>query len=240
MIDDKKKIMLFPISESVRKKYEAIKTATHVFLVGLTGGIASGKTTVAQFLEDLGSVIIDFDILARNVVKPGGKAWQDVVDFFGQGVLFENGELNRKKMSEIVFSEPEKRRALEGFIHPAIADEFVGEVERAASEDNRAIIQVVVPLLIEGRMQELFDTTVVVYTPRERQVQRLMERDGISRERAVGILDAQMPIDEKVGYADFVIDNQGSIDETKTQVQNLWHKLKEQQKDVIKKTRKAF
>jgi dephospho-CoA kinase len=231
---DKKKVMLFPISEDVRERYEAIKATSNVLLIGLTGGIASGKSTVAYFLKNLGSVVIDFDILARNAVRPGGKAWHEIVEFFGEGVLLENRELDRKKISGIVFSDPEKRKKLEGFTHPAIADEFVREVGRIAFDDNNAIIQVVVPLLIEGGMQELFHATVVVYISREKQIQRLMARDGISADLALSILNAQMPIDEKIGYADFVIDNEESLEETKRQVQNLWAKLREHQRDAAK------
>jgi dephospho-CoA kinase len=230
----KKKVMLFPISETVRERYEAIKAANNVLLIGLTGGIASGKSTVANFLKNLGSEVIDFDILARKAVSPGQKAWYEVVDFFGEGVLLENRELDRKKISGIVFSDPEKRKKLEGFIHPAIADEFIREVGRIAFEDNNAIIQAVVPLLIEGGMQELFHATVVVYLPREKQIQRLMARDGVSRDGAIDILNAQMPIDEKIGYADFVIDNEESLEETKRQVQALWAKLRKRQREAAK------
>lgn len=222
-------VMLFPISKAAREKYEAIKAERKILIIGLTGGIASGKSTIAQFLKELGGVIIDFDILAREAVRPGAKAWRQIVEFFGEGVLLDNRELDRKKISEIVFSDSEKRKTLEGFTHPAIAEEFVREVERISSEKNNSLVFAVVPLLIEGRMQELFHAIAVVYIPREKQIERLMQRDGITRDRAIGILSAQMPIDEKIGYADFVIDNEESLEETKRQVQNFWGKLLERQ-----------
>jgi dephospho-CoA kinase len=226
-----KKEMLFPISKEAREKYEAIKADKKVFIVGLTGGIASGKSTVAQFLKELGGVIIDFDILARKAVRPGEKAWRQIVESFGEGVLLDNRELDRKKISQIVFSDSEKRKRLEGFTHPAIAEEFVREVERISSVENNPLIFAVVPLLIEGVMQELFHAIAVVYIPGEKQIERLIQRDGITRARAIGILRAQMPIDEKIGYADFVIDNEESLEETKRQVQNFWGKLLERRKE---------
>lgn len=230
-----KKPMMFPISKEARERYEAIKTESKLLLIGLTGGIASGKSTVAQFLKEEGGVIVDFDILARNVVRPGEKAWRQIVDFFGEGVLLAGRELDRKRLSEIVFSDSQKRKKLESFTHPAIAEEFVREIERIASEKNDSIVVAVVPLLIEGGMQELFHSVAVVHIPREKQAQRLMERDGITIDRALEILSAQMPIEEKLGYADFIIGNEGSLEETKRQVQGFWAGLRAQQKAVDKK-----
>jgi dephospho-CoA kinase len=227
-----KKEMLFPISKEAREKYEAIKADKKVLIVGLTGGIASGKSTVAQFLKELGGVIIDFDILARQAVRPGEKAWRQIVEFFGEGVLLDNKELDRKKISRIVFSDPDKRKRLEGFTHPAIAEEFVREVEKTSSEENKSLIFAVVPLLIEGGMQRLFHAIAVVYIPGEKQIERLIQRDGITRDRAIGILSAQIPIDEKIGFADFVIDNEESLEETKRQVQNLWDRLLDRQRGM--------
>jgi dephospho-CoA kinase len=231
MSHDKKGERIFPIPKDVREKYEAIKAGNKVLLVGLTGGIASGKTTVARMLEQMGGVIIDFDILARQAVKPGQKAWSEIVDYFGDDILLENRELDRKKISEIVFPDSEKRKRLEGFTHPAIGEEFVKEVDRIASQKRDDIIEAVVPLLIECSMQDLFHAIIVVYIPREKQVQRLIERDGITGEMALNIINAQMPIDEKIKYADFVIDNNGSLSEAERQVQSLWDKLKEKQRD---------
>jgi dephospho-CoA kinase len=233
-MSSKKKAMLFPISKEDREKFEKFKSQGRLLLVGLTGGIASGKSTVAQFLKEEGGVIVDFDILARNVVRPGEKAWRGIVEFFGEGVLLADRELDRKRLSEIVFSDNEKRKKLEGFTHPAIAGEFVKEVEKIASEKKGAIVFAVIPLLVEGGMQELFHSVVVVHVPGEKQVQRLMDRDGITKGRALAILKAQMPIEEKLGYADFVIENDGSLEETKRQVKGLWAGLGAQQKAVDK------
>ena len=199
-------------------------------LLGVTGGIASGKSTVARMLEELGAPIIDFDLLSRTVVEPGKPAWQDIVSFFGEQVLLPDQTLDRKKLSEIVFRDMEKRKKLEGFTHPRIYQEFVRMVKEYSAGDPKAIIQVGIPLLIEANLQSLFHKLLLVYVPQETQIRRLMERDQISREMAQSILAAQLPIDEKRAYADYLIDNSGPLEETKKQVQEVWEKLKEFQK----------
>lgn len=199
---------------------------TNSLLLGLTGGIASGKTTVANMLRDMGSHLIDFDILARQVVEPGKPAWKDIVDYFGRQVLRANEHLDRKKLSKTVFQDPGKRTRLERFTHPRIFEEFVDQATRIINEDPCAIIQAVMPLLIETNLVHLFHKIVVVYIPREKQIERLIRRDGITREEAAEILEAQLAIDEKVEYADFVIHNEGSINETEKEVKDLWKELK--------------
>jgi dephospho-CoA kinase len=224
--------MIFPIASEDREKYESIKTCGKVLLVGLTGGIASGKSTVAGFMKDLGGEVIDFDILARQVVSPGENAWIRIVQYFGEEILLDNREINRKKLSAIVFNDSEKRKALEGFTHPAIGEAFVQEVEKASQKKEVAIIGVV-PLLIECTMQELFHSITLVYIPRDKQIDRLVERDGITRDRAIDIINAQMPIDSKIDHANFVINNSGSIEETNIQVKGVWKKLIESRNQLI-------
>lgn len=199
-------------------------------LLGVTGGIASGKTSVANMLEEMGAPIIDFDVLAREVVKPGKPAWKEIVAYFGEHILFEDGNLNRKLLSRIVFKDEEKRRKLEGFTHPRIADEFTKQANDITANHPNAIIQVVVPLLIEANMQGIFHKILLVYVPRETQIERLILRDGITREEAESILAAQLDIDEKVGYADFVIRNQGSLEDTRKQAEELWEELEKIQR----------
>jgi dephospho-CoA kinase len=199
-------------------------------LLGVTGGIASGKTTVANMLRELGAPIIDFDLIARLVVEPGKPAWKEIVEYFGKQVLKKDNSLDRKKVSKIVFRDMEKRKKLEGFTHPRIHEEFVKQVDEIAKKNPNAIIQVAIPLLIELNLQYMFHKTLVVYIPQEKQIERLIERDGISEDEAKNILKAQLPIDEKVGYADFVINNEKSLEETKRQVEDLWQTLKRLQK----------
>jgi len=221
------------MKDNIIKTLKKIVERAPILLVGLTGGIASGKSTVANMLEEMGAYSIDFDILARRVVEPGRPAWENVVDYFGRHILQDKSDIDRKRLSEIVFQDSEKRKKLEGFIHPPIAGEFIKEVDGIASNDPNAIIQAVVPLLVEVGMQSLFHKIVVVFIPREKQIERLIERDGISKENAINILNSQMDIDDKIGLADFVIYNENSLEETKKQVNDLWDTLKDLQKAGI-------
>ncbi len=198
-------------------------------LLGVTGGIASGKTTVARMLEELGAPMIDFDVLSRVVVEPGKPAWEKIVTYFGEQILQEDKTLNRKALSEMVFRDPEKRKKLESFTHPRIHEEFARRVKQIMKADTGAIIQGVVPLLIEANLQSLFHKLVLVYIPEEMQIRRLMEREPISRETALQILKSQLAIEEKRKYADYIVDNSGSLEETRRQVEALWIQLKKLQ-----------
>ena len=201
------------------------------FLLGVTGGIASGKSTVAHMLEELGAPVIDTDVLAREVVEPGKPAFRAIVDYFGRQVLQEDGALDRKKISGIVFKDIEKRRKLEGLIHPRITEVVSSRLDAILEKDPNAIIQVVVPLLIETNQQQRYHSILVVYVPEQVQIQRLVERDHITREAAANILKAQLPIDEKVAHADFVIHNDKTMEETREQVRDLWKRLKALQQE---------
>jgi dephospho-CoA kinase len=195
-------------------------------LLAVTGGIATGKSTVSRILKELGAPLIDFDLLARQVVEPRKPAWKEIVEYFGEEVVQEDGRIDRKRLSEIVFQDVEKRRKLESLTHPRIFEEFHRQVKEIASKDPDAIIQAGIPLLIELDLQPRFDKVLLVYAPRETQIDRLMKRDRISREAAMNILRAQMPIDEKLRLADFVIHNDGSLEETRRQVEAVWQELK--------------
>lgn len=209
----------------------ALSKKNESLLLGVTGGIASGKTAVANMLEERGAPIIDFDVLARKVVEPGKPAWKEIVAYFGDRILLEDHSLDRKKLSRIVFKDPEKRMKLESITHPKIGEEFSLQVSGIQEKNPDAIIQVIVPLLFEAKMQGLFQKLLVVYVPRETQIERLVIRDGITREEAENILAAQLPIDEKAGYADFVIRNEGSLEDTRKQVEDLWEELLRIQKN---------
>ena len=225
----------FPGSYNSLGQLEAIRGRDERFLLGVTGGIATGKTTVVNLLRAKGAAVIDFDLLARRVVEPDKPAWKDIVAYFGEQVLQEDRGLDRKKLSEIVFRDLEKRKKLEGFTHPRILGEFIQELNEIVSGNPQAIVLADIPLLIELNLQYLFHKLLLVYVPEEQQIQRLMERDGISREEAVGRLKAQLPIEEKAGYADFIIHNEGSPEETGKQVDALWVKLRQLQKEKVKK-----
>jgi dephospho-CoA kinase len=211
-------------------------------LLGVTGGIASGKSTVARMLEEMGAPLIDFDVLSRIVVEPGKPAWKEIVTYFGEQILREDQTLNRKVLSEIVFRDRRKRRKLESFTHPRIHEEFVRRIKRMTKEDPAAVIQVVVPLLIEANLRSLFDKLLLVYIPEEMQIRRLMEREPISRETAIRVLRSQLPIEEKRKYADYIVDNSGPLEKTRRQVEEVWiqlKKLREEKRPAQGKTSQA-
>jgi len=220
----------FPAAYGKVDDLNIIKGNDNRLLLGVTGGIASGKTAVANMLSEMGAPIIDFDILAREVVEPGQPAYEQIIDYFGKQILLEDGTLDRKKMSDIVFSDLEKRKKLESFTHPQIGIRFVMQLEEITKKDPDAIIQVVIPLLIEINMQHIFDKILVVYIPEELQVKRLASRDGISEDEASNIISSQLPLEEKVGYADFVVNNEKSLNETRVKANDVWRNLQKIQK----------
>ena len=205
---------------------KAMRGKDNRLLVAVTGGIASGKSAVTKMLEELGAPIIDYDVLAREIVQPGKPAWKDIVACFGEHVLKEDRQIDRKKLSHIVFRNTEKRKKLEGFTHPRIMEEADRQADEIVGKNPNAIIQVAVPLLIEINIQHKFHKVLLVYVPRETQIERLMRRDGITREAAESILRAQLPIDEKLKCADFVIHNEGTLEETRRQVEQVWEEMK--------------
>jgi dephospho-CoA kinase len=200
---------------------------TNALLLGVTGGIASGKTTVANLFAELGAAIIDFDIIARQVVEPGKPCFEEIVEFFGRKIVDRNGHLDRKMLRGIVFEDERKRKRLEDILHPRIVDTFISQTDKITKKVPDAIIQAVIPLLFEVGLQHLVHKTLVVYVPRERQIERLIKRDKITGDQAAKILKAQLAIDVKAGMADFVINNENSLDETRRQVEVLWRKLKQ-------------
>ena len=208
---------------------DIIQEENNSLLLGVTGGIATGKTTVVRMLEELGAPVIDFDLLAREVAEPGEPALKDIVGYFGEEILLKDGSLDREKLSGIVFQEEEKRRILESFTHPRIYEASERQVKKIIEKDPNAIIQLDIPLLFEQNLQHMVHKVLVVYIPREKQIARLIEREGMSREEAVDRLKAQLPIDEKLGRADFVINNEKTLEETKKQVEGLWKILKKMQ-----------
>ena len=191
-------------------------------IIGLTGGIACGKSTVAQMLVDRGARLIDADQIAREVVLPGTPALQEIAARFGPSVLKEDGSLDRKRLGDIVFSDPEAKRDLERILHPRIRRVIRERKEQLVSEDPRRPVIVDVPLLFESGMADGYDEIMVVYVPEEVQLRRLMERDGLTREQALGRIRAQWPIEEKKKLADVVIDNSGTLKETEDQIIEYW------------------
>ena len=196
-----------------------------MLIIGLTGGIATGKSAVSTMLQKKGAHIIDFDVLSRIVVEPDTPAWKDIIDCFGDSVLKEDRTLDRPRLAEIVFDDEDKRNMLQGFIYPRLFDEYSRQLQEIGEKTPEAIVIVDVPLLIEIRLQTMFEKIIVVYSPTEKQFERVIERDGFSREEAMKRLEAQMPIEEKLKHADFVVHNIGSLEETEVEVATIFKEL---------------
>ena len=200
-----------------------------MLVIGLTGGIVSGKTTVAWMFKELGAKIIDADMIAREIVQPHKKAWKEIVENFGEEILKENQEINRKKLGNIVFSNQTKLNYLNKITHPVIIENIkmqLSQISQQATRDNKEIICIVdAPLLFEARLAGMMDRNIVVYIPEKEQIVRLVKRDGISRPEALKRIRAQMSLKVKISLADYVIDNSLSPENTKQQVIQLWRKL---------------
>jgi dephospho-CoA kinase len=189
-------------------------------IIGLTGNIASGKSTVAGLLSALGIAVVDADQIAREAVKPGTKALEKITKNFGDDLLLSNGELNRTKLRERVFKDDAARRKLESLLHPAIQKLSELEFERLKKQGAKLIIYEASLLIEAGRYKD-FDGILVVICPKEIQLQRLRERDhSLSEKTAEQILSAQMPAEQKAAHADWTITNDGTIDQLRTKVQN--------------------
>jgi dephospho-CoA kinase len=189
--------------------------------VGLTGGIASGKSMVAAELAARGAIIIDADVLAREVVEPGTPALAAILDRFGMQVL-KDGQLDRSRLAEIVFADPIARRDLERIVHPAVRAR-AAELERAAGD--AAVVVHVIPLLVETGQHEDFDFVITVDADHETQVQRLMARNGFTRAEAESRIAAQASREDRTLAADVVLDNTGSMTQLKQQIDALWTEL---------------
>lgn len=190
--------------------------------IGLTGGIATGKSTVSRMLARRGAAVIDADLIAREIMEPGHPVLAAVAQQFGQAVLHPDGTLNRKKLGEIVFSQPEARKALESLTHPAIRAEMKQRLSELEAADPQRLVVADIPLLYESGLEALYDEIMVVYVPRELQLSRLIDRDNLSEEEAEKRLGAQMDIELKKERADILIDNSRGLTETERQIDDFW------------------
>ncbi|MGQ8871498.1 dephospho-CoA kinase [Paenibacillus sp. TSA_86.1] len=193
--------------------------------IGLTGGIATGKSSVSAYLASKGALLIDADVIAREVMLPGHPVLAAAVQRFGQAILNEDGTLDRKKLGSIVFQQPEERKALEAITHPAIRKEMRDRATAYELNHPDKLVVSDIPLLYESGLEDGFAEVMVVYVPRAVQLERLMSRDQMNRADAEARIAAQMDIERKKERADIVIDNSGSWEQTEQQLQSfLTHK----------------
>jgi dephospho-CoA kinase len=192
--------------------------------IAITGGAGSGKSTVARMFKELGAQVLDADQIARDAVAVGTPAWQELRRVFGEDFFNLNGTLNRSRLAEKVFTDPEARRRLDALIHPLVAQGLQNQVAELERQGVNLVL-VEVPLLFETGRERSFDLVIVVAASKVDQIRRLGSRDHRGEEEIEGILQAQWPLADKVARADYVVDNSGELSSTQQQVKNLWEKL---------------
>lgn len=198
-------------------------------VIGLTGGIGTGKTLVARMFRKLGAVVIEADKIAREVVEPGSPALEEIARTFGRDVLKADGTLDRGRLATMVFTDESARLRLNAITHPRIRQRITEEVARLRAADPDAVVIIDVPLLLDTAGRDVFqlDGVIVVAADQEAQINRLITRDGLSRHEALQRLSSQRPVAEKANEADWVINNSGTETETRRQVELLWQKLRQ-------------
>ncbi|QGQ47485.1 dephospho-CoA kinase [Metabacillus sediminilitoris] len=194
-------------------------------VIGLTGGIASGKSTVSNMFRNQGIRIIDADKISRDVVEIGEPAYQQIVKTFGQDILLDDQTINREKLGAIIFSNDKNRQQLNEIVHPAVRKEMLKQ-KQEEKEKNAKQVVLDIPLLFESKLTHMVDVTVLVYVDEQTQLKRLMNRNGYSKEEAMMRIQSQLPLKEKVKLADVIINNNGSIEDTEAQVIEFLNGLK--------------
>lgn len=188
--------------------------------IGLTGGIASGKSTVSQMFKEAGIVVIDADVIARKVVEVGEEAYEQIVQSFGKDILLPDETIDRQKLGSVVFFNEEKRLLLNSIVHPAVRKQMLKEKEEHLNNGEETVI-LDIPLLFESKLTALVDRTLLVYVDYETQLARLMNRNNLSNGEAEARIQSQMPLKDKIQLADAVIDNNGTIEATKDQLHEI-------------------
>lgn len=192
-------------------------------VIGLTGGIATGKSTVSNMLRELGAVIIDADLVARQIVEPGQTAWQEILTVFGLDFFNPDQTINRQKLGELVFNNSQTLEKLNQITHPKIVEEIQQQIKKYKSGEARPTLLVIdAALLIEVKLHLLVDEVWLVSCDFNEKIARLMARNQLSYEEALARINSQMSMEEKKSYAQRIIDNSGSREETKKQVEELW------------------
>lgn len=194
--------------------------------IALTGGIATGKSTVARMFERLGAVILDADKAARDVVRPGTECWNNLRKLLGEDYFDPDGQLRRRKTRDLIVRDPEVRSKVNSLLHPAVLSSMEAAWEAVLRRQRDCPVIFDIPLLFEIGAASAFDLIILVYSPREIQIERLMTRDGVSREEAENTLLIQLPIETKKCSAHIVIDNSRDLDSTEVQVLAAWARLR--------------
>lgn len=196
-------------------------------LAGLTGGMGSGKTTVAKLFQALGAYVLDADEICRSLVEPGKPAWREIVDLLGKEILMDDQTLDRRKIADIIFNDPEKKKALEGILHPRVFEEEQAKYENILKDHPGALVIIDAALLIESENYRKVDKVIVIACDEENQLDRIMAKNMFSREDAQRRLQQQMPLEDKLKFADYVIRNDSGLSELKDDVESLFHQLKQ-------------
>ncbi|ANT57557.1 dephospho-CoA kinase [Bacillus sp. FSL R5-0820] len=189
-------------------------------VIGLTGGIASGKSTVSQMIKEKGIRVVDADIIAKEAVSKGAPALHQIVQTFGEEVLLPNGELNRQQLGAIIFSDEEKRKKLNAIVHPEVRKEMLKQRDEGVSNQETFVV-LDIPLLFESKLEGLVDRIIVVYTTPDLQLSRLMNRNDLSEEEALNRIHSQQPLEEKCQKADRVIENTKDLAFIRKQLENI-------------------
>jgi dephospho-CoA kinase len=199
--------------------------STRRLIVGLTGGIASGKSQVRKYFQQLGAVVVDVDQVAHEVYLPGKPAWKKIVEVFGKEILYPDQTINREKLGKIIFPDERKRKNLNRLLHPYIAEALKESIKEKAQVAQQGIVLVEGAIILEQRWIPM-DRVIIVLSEPEQQRERLMKRDRLSREEAEVRISAQSPWAEMIKQADFVIDNRRTEEEAQKQVGQVWQELK--------------
>jgi len=200
-----------------------------MIIIGLTGGILSGKSTVADMLAEKGAVIIDADKIGHEAYKPHTETWQRLVDTFGEWILRRNGEIDRKKLSDIVFSDPASLTLLNQIVHPRMRQMIEDEIEHLRAKDVNVIV-LEAAVLIEAKWNDLVDEIWVTVAPEDIIIDRLQNRSGFTEEQARARIRSQLPTEEKVKHADAIIDTNFSLSDVSFRVLELWEQLRKKEK----------